>query len=365
MWLIFFRCQPICLVAAPINMFSLKKNIYKLDQEDRLLKSAVGAYCNAISVLRDLPATAEPDVFRVFKEALREMEEQIEEARDAELLDASSKSLRGLASEYCSKSQAWALKKEEDLQSLLQALCEASQILGQQHSGQADRLNVFANNLQQVEKAPDLNQMRRKIVSHVHDLRAIAAQTRAENERGLSALQGELSEFRERLENAEQRAARDALTGLLNRGEGEAMMNRLIEKGVELSAIILDLNGFKKINDTWGHAAGDQILRTCSRCLTNNTRFSDIVCRWGGDEFLIALRGDESIARQCASRIENQMRIPEKIVVLGKTFEIIVSASMGIAAHRSGESLIDLVARADAEMYRLKYSKPAATPVHQ
>jgi diguanylate cyclase (GGDEF)-like protein len=336
-----------------------------LDEEDRLLKSAVGAYCTAIRALRDMPAVAEPDVARVFKEALRAIETQVEETRDAEMLDASSKSLRGVAAEYCSKAQAWALKKEDDLQTLLQTLCEAAQILGQKHSGQAERLTVFANNLHDTEKAPDLTQMRRRLAGHVQDLRTIAVQTRSENEHGLSALQNELSEFRERLENAEQRASRDALTGLLNRGEGEAILSRLIEKGVAVTAILIDLNGFKKINDSWGHAAGDQILRTCSRVLTSNTRFSDVVCRWGGDEFLVVLRADEQTARQCASRIEAQLRNAEKVVVMGKVFEISASASIGIASCQPGENHMDLIARADAEMYKTKCSKPSSSPVLQ
>ena len=340
-------------------MLSLKRNINRLDREDQLFQAALGAYASAVSVIRNLTiATAsglgDKDAIQEFRESLREIEAEISHAREAEALDRSRESLRNLVSQYQEKTQAATAKKEEDLREVIEALGEATRVLSQQHCGHADRLRVFTNNLQESEKITDLGQLRRRIVGHVRDLRAIAEQSKKENTAALGDVQSQLAEFSARLDNAERRASLDALTGLLNRGEGEARLNALIESGHQLSAILIDLNGFKKINDTWGHAAGDQVLKTYGRTLANFVRSGDLVCRWGGDEFLAVLRCAEEQARQRAQSLNALLRAPMKIVVLGKLFEITASAAIGVTGLQVGESAQDFVARVDADMYRDK-----------
>jgi len=340
-------------------MLSLKRNINRLDKEDQLFQSALGAYVNAISVIRDLPIAVDPiasdkESIQQYRESLREIELQITQARDAEVLDRSRETLRQLVREYQEKAEAAASKKEEDLREVMEALGEATRVLSQQHSGHADRLRTFTNNLSESEKITDLGLMRRRIVSHVRDLRAIAEQSKRENDSALSGVQSQLAEFSARLDNAERRASLDGLTGLLNRGEGEARLSGLIGAGDPLSAILIDLNGFKRINDTWGHAAGDQVLKTYARILANFVRAGDLVCRWGGDEFLAVLRCGEEIAAQRAAALEPLLRATQKVVVLGKLYELAASAAIGITGHLAGESAQDFVARVDAEMYRDK-----------
>jgi len=342
-------------------MLSLKRNISRLDKEDQLFQSALGAYVNAISVIRNLPIAADPEAIRDYRESLREIELHISQARDAEVLDRSRETLRELVREYQTKAEAAATKKEEDLREVMEALGEATRVLGLQHSGHADRLQTFTNNLSESEKITDLGLMRRRIVSHVRDLRAIAEQSKCENETALSGVQSQLAEFSVRLDSAERRASLDGLTGLLNRGEGEARLNALIGAGHQLSAILIDLNGFKKINDTWGHAAGDQVLKTYARTLASFIRCGDLVCRWGGDEFLAVLRCDEETAAQRAAALGPSLRATQKIVVLGKLFEVAASAAIGVTGHRAGESAQDFVARVDAEMYRDKKERAHGT----
>lgn len=335
-------------------MLSLKRNISRLDKEDQLFQSALGGYVNAISVIRNLPIAADPEAIREYRESLRAIEVQISQVRDAEVLDRSRETLRELVKEYQAKADAAATKKEEDLREVMEALGEATRVLSLQHTGHADRLRTFTNNLSESEKITDLGLMRRRIVSHVKDLRAIAEQSKQENDSAMSGVQSQLAEFSVRLDSAERRASLDGLTGLLNRGEGEARLNTLVGAGHQLSAILIDLNGFKKINDTWGHAAGDQVLKTYARILAGFVRSGDLVCRWGGDEFLAVLQCGEEAATQRAAALDPLLRATQKIVVLGKLFEVSTSAAIGVTGHQAGESSQDFVARVDAEMYRDK-----------
>jgi diguanylate cyclase (GGDEF)-like protein len=78
------------------------------------------------------------------------------------------------------------------------------------------------------------------------------------------------------------------------------------------------------------------------------------VCRWGGDEFLLILQCGEAAAAERAKTLKEKLRVPQKIVMLGKIIEIVTSASVGVTQLRQGETVEDFVARADAEMYRDK-----------
>jgi diguanylate cyclase (GGDEF)-like protein len=88
---------------------------------------------------------------------------------------------------------------------------------------------------------------------------------------------------------AEEQAQTDALTGVRNRRALETELHRLIEEGLPFALMNIDLDFFKTVNDTLGHAAGDHVLRTVAQILSNEIRRSDIIARVGGDEFVLVL----------------------------------------------------------------------------
>lgn len=152
-----------------------------------------------------------------------------------------------------------------------------------------------------------------------------------------------------------QNAHLDALTGLPGRilflELADAKKSSLLQK--ERGAIALffiDLDGFKSINDTMGHACGDQVLRDVGAILRSVTRDSDIACRLGGDEFLLLITGDQD--QLFTSMIGIAQRIIAMISALGNG----LSCSLGIATiNREGEvDIAKAIERADAAMYQAK-----------
>jgi diguanylate cyclase (GGDEF)-like protein len=345
-------------------MLSLTRAMNRMDREERLYKAALGCYLAAIAAIQEYPLETEPEASRAYRTALREIHSEVCETREAEVLERSREKLCGILKDHYSSAAAAASGKDEDLRAVMAALGEAAQLLGRQHVGHAEKLRQFTNRLQSSEKVTDLGQMRRQIVSHVADLRAIGAAAQKDSEKTISMLQSQLEEFGKRLDNAERRASLDGLTGLLNRGEGEIRVSRIVAAGQLACAILVDLNRFKKINDSWGHSAGDQVLKTCARIMTEQIRPGDMVCRWGGDEFLLILRCEESEARERARLLQDRLRVPQKIVVLGKIYEVRASASIGVTGLRENETAEDFVARVDAEMYRDKHSAPERAQTH-
>lgn len=155
------------------------------------------------------------------------------------------------------------------------------------------------------------------------------------------------------------RSARvDTLTGLYNRYWLDEMLPRLLERartgGDSLGLLMLDVDHFKQFNDSHGHLAGDQVLRTLGAIIQSHLRPDDSAIRYGGEEFVIILPGLER-----DSVIEVAQRLCE--VVRQRTAELLsdkglpgVSVSIGVAMLQPGQLGNDLIAQADAALYRAK-----------
>ena len=151
-------------------------------------------------------------------------------------------------------------------------------------------------------------------------------------------------------------ATEDPLTRLLNRrGLEDALyisMAHASRKGLPTAAVMVDIDHFKQINDSFGHDLGDQLLRQIADCLLRLSRFSDVVARVGGEEFLLILPDtDLDAAKVLAERI--RANIGDKPLRVGSQ-EIPVTVSLGVASVKGMASLDELSQSADRAMYQAK-----------
>jgi diguanylate cyclase (GGDEF)-like protein len=152
-------------------------------------------------------------------------------------------------------------------------------------------------------------------------------------------------------------ATTDGLTGLLNRRSIlqrlEQEMERTRRHGEPLGCILLDVDFFKQVNDRFGHAAGDEVLRRVARVLKDMTRPYDAVGRFGGEEFLVILPNtDRETLRIVAERLRTGL--PEQVQTGEPASPLPITASFGTTVHRAGESTDTFIARADRGMYLAK-----------
>lgn len=150
------------------------------------------------------------------------------------------------------------------------------------------------------------------------------------------------------------RASHDALTTLLNRGAiVEILQNELkrgLREGKPVSVILLDIDHFKKLNDTHGHLAGDAVLRLAAERMKSSVRSYDSVGRYGGEEFLLVLPG-------CSSRMATERAEQVRFAVSQPSqdrLESQITVSMGIAEAKGPTKMDELLCRADDALYRAK-----------
>ena len=143
----------------------------------------------------------------------------------------------------------------------------------------------------------------------------------------------------------------DRLTGIYNRGRFEYILGLWIKnmRHDPFCLVLYDIDNFKRVNDTFGHSAGDRVLVGTSEIVSANIRDDDIFARWGGEEFVI-LFGSTPLER--AADLAERLRKAVENYSTADTEKVTVS--IGVVQHRKGETITDLVNRADTKMYEAK-----------
>jgi diguanylate cyclase (GGDEF)-like protein len=245
--------------------------------------------------------------------------------------------------------------KDSEIRELIVALAKTAELLLSHNHEKASQFGALTGHLERIGSLGDIAQIRNGLVQRVAELRASIEQMNQENRELVSGLQTKVTTFETRLKSVENLALTDALTGLANRRCLEDRMVYNTEHGVVFCVAIFDLNRFKVINDTFGHLAGDDLLRQFAERLKQNSRATDLIGRWGGDEFILLLTGDEEKARPLVKRLQSQ--VCARYMLHGSDgfySSWDVEASAGLAQWLPQESVRQVVARADEDMYRDK-----------
>lgn len=148
---------------------------------------------------------------------------------------------------------------------------------------------------------------------------------------------------------------RDELSGLYNRRAALAYLDQLTRLStpnqVAFCVAVLDFDHFKQINDQFGHAAGDEVIRSFALLARDTLRKGDVIARWGGEEFVVVLHGDYEQAQHSIERLR-EARAGQVVEAVGRA----VTLSAGLALHQPGESIASLIERADRALYAAKHA---------
>ena len=240
----------------------------------------------------------------------------------------------------------------EQLQSVISS---AKEFLTTAISDNRTQIETLGEVSSQVQTNSDPRSIIEKLVAELSK-----ATTRASAlESNFVATTQELDKIRDSLKVAEERSNTDALTGLANRRSIDEFFRSAqitaMEKGESLSIFMIDIDHFKKFNDTYGHQVGDQVLRLVAKVLQDNVREGDLAARYGGEELIAVLPGaDLDVCAGVAERIRS--RISEARLTRRSSGKEIasVTVSIGVAQFRMAESAEAIIERCDRGLYQAK-----------
>jgi len=248
-----------------------------------------------------------------------------------------------------------------DVKDIMMMVAGTTQAIGDRDQRFAREFREFAGQLAAIGNLGDLTKIRQSLGKSAHQLKSCVEKMVREGEQSISQVRAELSVYQTRLDEAQRVATQDPVTGVANRYKAEIQIGLRIENSRTFSIAMFDLDNFKQINDLYGHPAGDELLRQFATELRSFFRSSDIVSRWGGDEFLAIVECNAEEVRERIDPIRKWVCGDYPIQIGGETRKVSVDASVGVASWNPGDTPVELVARADAAMYEEKARKAKLT----
>jgi len=317
-------------------------------------KAAVEAFKSSIGAIAKAGAQAIPPLGAGLLAKLNVIQESLpREAVKEEVLAAREEFEQELETWGESAAQ-YSRDKEKEMREIMIAVAVSAESLAERDQRYASQFGGLTTRLQSIAAMQDLSTIRRSVVQSAADMKAAVNKMTEENEESVAQLRAEVAHYRAKLEQSEAREAVDPLTGLANRRETEAQIQDRIVWRRQFCVAVFDLNGFKKINDVHGHVAGDNLLRKFATEMKAHFRSTDVVGRWGGDEFLVMIDSTLAEAQASLDRVR-KWAFGEYTIETGKGLvQVPMRASIGVAAWDKKETMVELLARADAAMYAEK-----------
>jgi diguanylate cyclase len=335
-------------------MISLRKSLSDLDKVNSLFRASLECYLAALRGMEQYVVEVTPEQTAEYRRKLRAIRKAAEASPDVGTLEQGMAEMEAGLQHYARRAGATIREREKDIREIMAMLAEAASAMSERSDRHTTQFRGLACELEAVSTLDNLGLIRKRLSASVGNLKYCVDSMRRDTQASVEQLQNELQTFRRRLEQAEVEAATDPLTGLANRREAEKLINHRIEAGRAFCIMLFDLDGFKDINDRHGHRVGDQILKSFSQRLVGQFRSDDVVCRWGGDEFLAVLSTALPDAAGRASAVAANMGGLYSVQTGAGMLNVHVSASVGVAQHQPGESREELFARADTVLYQTK-----------
>jgi diguanylate cyclase (GGDEF)-like protein len=340
-------------------VISLKQSMAQ--NAEQLLHTALGSYRATVEAVGEVASQADPASGEVLQQTLQQLSSGLAEststqriAETQQIIDRELKAWGQTASERFRD-------KSNGMHDVLLIAGTAAQQTSERANHNAKRFTELTERLNATSRLNDLAVIRHTLNQHTADLKSYVTQMVKDSDGAIAQLRAQIASYESRLEEMEHLATHDSLTGLLNRRKVERAIETRIRAAQVFCVISLDLNGFKKLNDTYGHAAGDDLLRQFGTELKTVFRSHDVIGRVGGDEFIVLVDGDLAVAAARRERIQRWVNGRYAVKGTADAPKVNVSAAAGVAQWKPGETMQDILGRADAAMYADKAAAPAAS----
>jgi diguanylate cyclase (GGDEF)-like protein len=344
-------------------MISLKKYLDSVEKElaveaavdgQGILPVALQAYGSALVEMGNCSLNACPGLGAELQQNLAKLQANLS-------LDMSREQVQKTEASVQEELDAWGRKtarhfeqKAGEVKELLIAMARTAESVGARDERCAGQMNEVTARLKAIASLEDLTEIRASIAKSAAELKVSIDRMTAEGKAAMDQLRSEVTVYQAKLEAAEMVACRDALTGLGSRRWVESQIERRLAAGSSFCLAMIDVDKFKKVNDDHGHLAGDELLKQFATELRSACRSTDVVGRWGGDEFIVLLDCKIPEGRTKTDRLREW--ISGNYTIQGKSGarKVALNASIGVVESLPSETMKQLLARADSAMYESK-----------
>ncbi len=326
-------------------------------QADEQRSPCIEVYCAALLGMGHASVEACPTLGTTLDRALVAIAESLAARPSHETMMAVDASVRAEVENWGRKTARHYQQKAADAKAILLAMAQAGESVGERDLRCAQQLNEVTASLKSIATLEDISLIRSSIEKSAADLKGSIDRMSAEGRAMIGQLRAQVATFEAKLAEAEQISSCDALTQLRSRLWMESQIEKRIAAADRFCVALLDLDGFKAVNDEHGHVAGDDILRQFAAELKAACRSTDLVGRWGGDEFLVLLDCPAALARAQMERVSKWVCGSYTVKREDRPLVLRIHASIGLAELKPSDTMNQLIDRADAAMYG---NKPAA-----
>ena len=337
-------------------MISLKRyldsDIVRNDSaEDNCSRDAcvalLAAYRSGLAEMTECGASACPSLAAELKRGLTRIEEELGEHPALPAVLIARDSLREALQIWGKKTAHHYEQKAGEVRDLLLVMARTAESLAHKDDQYAQQLDLVTTQLESIVNLQDVTKIRSSVEESARQLKSSIARMTAENKAVIEHLRVEVSTYQTKLEKAEHVASCDALTGLGSRLWAEERIEQRMTTGTQFSIIMIDVDGFRRVNQEYGNLVGDLILKEFARELRSSCRFSDLVARWGGDEFIVVLDCAGLDVKGQIARLQSWICRPYLVPGRAGHVSVRLAASFGLAEYREGDNLQELLERAD------------------
>jgi diguanylate cyclase (GGDEF)-like protein len=258
--------------------------------------------------------------------------------------------------EFYERARAVLAERETEFSELIRMLTEMVGALGGTQVAFADQLDRTTERLTKMVDINDLRILKRRLAVEVETLRRLSKEKRASDDAARNQFAAEITRLRTRLAQSMEEAALDQLTRIANRGRFERALHEWTiahrANGMPFVLAMVDVDNFKQINDTEGHQEGDRVLVEIARLLSGGVRSTDLVARYGGDEFVVMI--GNSTTSQAMVRITALVERLSAVRAGASPPAPHITVSVGATEWAVDDTADEIVARADGAMYQAK-----------
>jgi diguanylate cyclase (GGDEF)-like protein len=314
----------------------------------------MGAFRASLLAMAECGRRALPHLSEDLSRRLTEIENSLARPVEPEKISFAAKEAQSELSNWAGRANEQHSENEREMKEIIAALGRAAESVSARDEKYSLEIGGLSGKLKGIAGLNDLATIRRSIMESASALKTCMERMAEESRQSVKQLSDEVKEYRTRLEASEKLSAIDPLTELSNRRAFENQLQARIEAKKPFGLIMIDLDGFKVINDRHGHLAGDDLLRQFSSELRAHFTVADLVARWGGDEFAVLVAGNLDQAEQRVERIRRWVLGEYRIGKSEPPIRTKLSASVSAVEWNGSETGLELLARADALVYKTK-----------